>query len=118
LTVASLPMTTTRVPSTVPMPVTMPALGVVVVEPGRGERAQLEERRAGVEQAVDPLPDRQLAALAMAGDRALAPPAPRSLTTAWRARRSATSARIASWLARVSSPAGSSRLRRTAIGRS
>jgi hypothetical protein len=27
LTVASLPMTTTRVPSTVPMPVTMPALG-------------------------------------------------------------------------------------------
>ena len=45
------------------------ARGVAVVQPGRGERAQLEERRAGVEQPVDPLPDGQLAALAMAGDR-------------------------------------------------
>jgi hypothetical protein len=47
------------------------ARGVVVVQAGRGERAQLEERRAGVEQPVDPLPDGQLAALAMAGDRTL-----------------------------------------------
>ena len=44
---------------------------VVVVQAGRGERAQLEEGRAGVEQAVDPLADRELAALAVAGDRAV-----------------------------------------------
>ena len=44
---------------------------VVVVQAGRGQRAQLEERRPRVQQAVDPLADRQLAALAMAGDRAL-----------------------------------------------
>ena len=47
------------------------ARGVVVVEPGRRERAQLEERRAGIEEAVDPLADGELAALAMTGDRAV-----------------------------------------------
>ena len=44
---------------------------LVVVQAVRGERAQLEERRARVEEAVDPLADRQLAALAVAGDRAV-----------------------------------------------
>ena len=44
---------------------------VVVVQAGRRERAQLEEGRARVEQAVDPLADRELAALAVARDRAL-----------------------------------------------
>ena len=47
------------------------ARGLVVVQAVRGERAQLEERRAGIEQAVDPLADGQLAALAVAGDRAV-----------------------------------------------
>ena len=43
------------------------------------------------------------------------PPAPRPATAAWRARRSSTSAAIASWLARVSGAFGSSRLRRTGM---
>ena len=42
---------------------------LVVVQAVRGERAQLEEGRAGVEQEVDALADRQLAALAVPGDR-------------------------------------------------
>ena len=72
MTVASLATTTQVVPSTRPMPVTIPAPGrIVVVQAGRGERAQLEERRARVEEALDPLADRELAALAMALDRAL-----------------------------------------------
>ncbi len=37
----------------------------VVVQSERGERGQLEERRARVEQPLDPLADRQLALLAM-----------------------------------------------------
>ena len=45
---------------------------VAVVEVVRGERAQLEERRAGVEQAVDALARQQLAALGVAGARLLA----------------------------------------------
>ena len=44
---------------------------VVVVQAGRGERAQLQEGRARVEQALDPLADGQLAALAVALDRAV-----------------------------------------------
>ena len=42
---------------------------VAVVEPGGRERRDLEERRARVEQSVEPLADRQLALLAMAGVR-------------------------------------------------
>ena len=44
---------------------------VAVVEAVGGERAQLEEGGARVEQAVDALADGQLAALAVAGDGAL-----------------------------------------------
>ena len=44
---------------------------IVVVQAGRGQRAQLEEGRSRVEQALDPLADRQLAALPMARDRPL-----------------------------------------------
>ena len=47
------------------------ARGLVVVQAVGGERAQLEERRAWVQQPVDPLPDGQLAPLAMPGDRAV-----------------------------------------------
>ena len=43
---------------------------VVVHAPG-GERAQLEEGRPRVEEPVDPLADRELAALAVTGDRRL-----------------------------------------------
>ncbi len=45
------------------------ARGLVVVHPAGGQRAQLEERRAGVEEPVDPLADGQLAPLTVAGDR-------------------------------------------------
>ncbi len=73
------------------MPVTIPAAGrVVVVQIPGGERRQLEERRAGIEQPVDPLAHRQLALLAVALQvacaRRLAAPA------AVRSRSSATSA--------------------------
>ena len=44
---------------------------VVVVQAGRGERAQLEEGGARVDEPVDALADRELAALAMALDRAV-----------------------------------------------
>ena len=44
---------------------------VVVVQAGRGERAQLEEGGAGVEEAVDALADGELAALAVARDGAV-----------------------------------------------
>ena len=44
---------------------------VVVVQAGRGEGAQFQERAAGVREAVDALPDGQLAALAMALDGAV-----------------------------------------------
>ena len=42
---------------------------IAVVEAGGGERRDLEERRARIEQAVDALADRQLALLAMPGVR-------------------------------------------------
>ena len=72
MTVASLATMTQVVPSTRPMPGDDPgARRVVVVQAVGGERAQLEERRPGVEQPVDPFADRELAALAVAGDRAL-----------------------------------------------
>ena len=47
------------------------ARGLIVVQPGRRQRAQLEERRARVQQPLDPFADGQLAALAMTLDRAL-----------------------------------------------
>ena len=47
---------------------------VAVVEAPGGQRAQLEERRARVEQAVDPLAGQQLAAALMALDRLVATP--------------------------------------------
>jgi hypothetical protein len=52
------------------MPVTIPGAGrlAVVHVPG-GERRELEERRARVEQPVDALAHRQLALLAMALER-------------------------------------------------
>ena len=49
---------------------------VAAVHPPRGQRRQLEERRARVEQAFDALPHGQLALLAMAFDGLLAPAAP------------------------------------------
>ena len=62
-------------PETRPMPVTRPAAGrlVVVHVPG-GERRELEERRPGIEQPLDPLADGQLALLAMALEVLRAPP--------------------------------------------
>ena len=67
LTVASLATITTSRPRDAPMPVTMPAPGrVAVVEAVGGQRRELEERRARIEQAVDALADRQLALLAVA----------------------------------------------------
>ena len=48
------------------MPVTMPAPGrLVVVHLPRGQRRQLEKRRARIEQPIDALAHRQLALLAM-----------------------------------------------------
>ncbi len=41
---------------------------LVVVHAVRGERAQLEERRPGIEKAIDAVADRQLAAFPVAGD--------------------------------------------------
>ena len=49
------------------MPVTMPAAGASLSYMSEGgERRELEERRAGIEQPLDALADRQLALLAMA----------------------------------------------------
>ena len=49
---------------------------LVVVEIPRGERRELEERRAGIEQLVDALADRQLALLAVTLHVSLAAAAP------------------------------------------
>ena len=63
LTVASLATTTHSWPSTTPMPVTIPADGAAPsYSSQRRERVQLEQRRAGVDQPVDPLAGGQLAA--------------------------------------------------------
>src|SRR5690242_15097031 len=45
---------------------------LAVVELPRGERAELEEGAARIDEAIDPLPGGELAALAMARDRLLA----------------------------------------------
>ena len=69
MTVASLATTTHSRPLIRPMPVTMLAAGTaysspsVAVHPERRQRAQLEERAAGVEQPVDAVADQQLAAV-------------------------------------------------------
>ena len=46
------------------------------VHPGRGQRAQLEERAAGVQEPVDPVADQQLAAVGVLGASALGPALP------------------------------------------
>ena len=48
----------------------------VVVHAGRGERAELEERAAGVEQPVDPVAHEQLAAVGVLGPRRVTAAAP------------------------------------------
>ena len=70
-TVASFATTTHSMPSMMPMPVTMPRPGVAVVEAVGGKGRQLEEGGARVDEALDALADRELAALAVAGDRAI-----------------------------------------------
>ena len=73
LTVASFATITHSRPSTTPIPVTMPALGAcAVVDVPGGERVQLEERGAGIDEPVDPLAREQLPARAMTLDGALA----------------------------------------------
>ncbi len=52
---------------------------VVVVHPGGGQRAELEERAAGVEQPVDPVAGEQLAAGDVLGAGGLAAAAPHGL---------------------------------------
>ena len=47
--------------------------GILVVQPVGGQWAELQERRAGIEQALDALTNRQLSPLAVARDR---PPIP------------------------------------------
>ena len=64
MTVASLATTTHSRPDTRPTPVMMPGAGrLVVVHAVGGQRRQLEERAAGVEQRVDPVARQQLAAV-------------------------------------------------------
>ena len=76
---------------------------LAVVQAVRGERAQLQEGAAGVEQPVDPLADGQLAALAVAGDGLLvAAGAARRRPPSWRRAGRRRAPAIASWLARVS----------------
>ena len=54
-------------PETRPMPAIMPAPGTsLIVHVAGGELADLEERRAGIEQALDPVAGKQLAARHMA----------------------------------------------------
>ena len=91
---------------------------LVVVQAGRGERAQLEEGacpgRAGGRSARGPAACRARDG-GRSSDRRRRRRARRRW--AWRARRSATRAAIASWFARVSGALGSSRLRRTGMRR-
>ena len=87
---------------------------VVVHAPG-GERAQLEEGRPRVEESVDPLADRELAALAVPGDRRLVAAGAASRDRRLRSRSSATRPVIESTFARASALDGSSRLRRTGM---
>ena len=94
------------------------ARGVVVVQAVGGERAQLEERaspgRAGGRCARGPAACRARGAARSTGRRRRRRG---RRGRAGAARRSSTRAAIASWLARVSAAAGSSRLRRTGMAR-
>src|SRR4030095_13305777 len=47
---------------------------VILIQAVRGEGAQLEERGSGIEEVVDAISDRQLAALPMALDRGVVAP--------------------------------------------
>ncbi len=82
MTVASLATTTHSRPLIRPMPVTMPALGtasrpsLAPYIPVRRQRAELEERAARVEQAVDPVADQQLAAVGVLGPGLVAATSP------------------------------------------
>ncbi len=72
LTVASFATITHARPSTIPDSRHDPGRRrLAVVELPRGERVQLEKRRAGVDETVDPLPGGQLAARAVPLDRGL-----------------------------------------------
>ena len=67
LVVASLAMIMQITPRMVPMPVTMPARRHrVVVKPPGGERRQFEKRAERIDQEIDALAHRNLAAVAMA----------------------------------------------------
>ena len=71
--VASLATMTQSRPHTCPMPVTMPAEGdVAAVHVVRGERRQLQERAAGIEQRGDAVAHQELAALGVARARLVA----------------------------------------------
>ena len=65
-------------------------VAAVVVHPGRGQRAQLEERAAGVEQPVDPVAGQQLAAVEVLARAPTREPPWRAATS--RSRSSSTSA--------------------------
>ena len=84
------------------MPVIMPAPGALaIVDVVGGELADLEERRAGIEQALDALARQQLAAAGVAGARFLAPP-----SAAWAARSRNASASQRDDARRVPAPPG------------
>ena len=70
-TVGSLAVIMHSTPSTTPMPVTTLRADGEVGAPA-GQRAQLEERRALVDEQLDPLAGQQLAAAVVAGDGLLA----------------------------------------------
>ena len=84
--------------------------GLAAVEPVRGERRQLEERRRRVEQRVDPVARQQLAPLDVPRPRPLRTTQPAVASCAFR---SATSARCASALRANGASARSTALRST-----
>ena len=90
---------------------------LVVVKAVRRQRVQLEERAARVEEPIDPLADRQLAALPVAGDGALVAAGAACAAASVLARRSSTRPCIAASFARNASEAGSMLERRTAMVR-
>ena len=73
-TVASLATITHSRPSTTPIPVTIPATAPRRRTPPGRERRQLEKRRPGIDEPVDPLARGQLAARAVPLDRGATPP--------------------------------------------
>ena len=107
MTVASLATITQVVPSIRPMPVTIPAPGASssyrpVAASGLSSRnAEPGSSRRSIRSRTGSLPRSRWRAIERSS-----PPAPRSATAAWRARRSSTRAAIASWLARASGGRG------------